>query len=183
MPVGFFGPGGDLAPPRPQREGQRKAMAEISADGDGYVRRRCADCDRHFASSIEQRDTYWCPYCGVQRSWGCWFTPVQQRYLDDALAEDVLVTAYEEVEHVLTELALDSEGVLVDSSQRDQSPTRPPLLEPTADLAPVAVSCHPGAKLKLEPGWSNAACCHLCGTKAQGTRTTLGRVRLRRREF
>ena len=86
-------------------------MPEISADGDGCIRRRCVECGKHFASSIEQRDTYWCPYCGVQRSWECWFTPVQKKYLDDALAEDVLATAYQELEDVLTDLALDSEGV------------------------------------------------------------------------
>ena len=157
-------------------------MAEISADRDGCVRRRCVDCGRHFASSIEQRDTYWCPYCGSERSWDSWFTPAQQKYLDDALAENVLVTAYQEVEHVLNELALDSEGVVVNSQWRDQSETHPPLLEPTVDLTAFSVSCHPGAKLKLEPDWSSAVLCHLCGGKAQSTRTPLGRVRLRRRE-
>ena len=157
-------------------------MPEFSADADGCVRRRCVDCGRHFASSMEQRDRYWCPYCGVQRSWECWFTPVQQKYLDDALAEDVLVTAYEEVEDVLTELALDSEGVIENRPERNQPPARAPLHEPTVDLATVPVPCHPGAKLKLEPGWSNGVRCHLCGTKAQSARTVLGRVRVRRRE-
>ena len=99
-----------------QRKGRSNAMAEISADGDGCIRRRCVDCGRHFASSTEQRDTYWCPYCGVQRSWECWFTPVQNKYLDDALAEDVLATAYTELQDVLTDLALDSEGCLLYTS-------------------------------------------------------------------
>ena len=159
-------------------------MPEISADGDGCVRRRCDDCGRHFASSIEQRDTYWCPYCGVQRSWERWFTHGQQKYLDDALAEDVLAKAYQQMEHVLGELALDSEGVIVNLPQNDEpEEARPPLLEPTIDLAFVPVACHPGAKLKLEPGWSDGVRCHFCGTQTpQSTRTTLGRVRLRRRE-
>jgi hypothetical protein len=157
-------------------------MSEISADGDGCVRRRCVDCGRHFASSIEQRDTYWCPYCGVQRSWACWFTPIQQRYLDDALAEDVLTSAYQDVEHVLGELALDSEGVLGSSPQSAEPVARPPLLEPTVDLASFPVPCHPGARLKLEPGWSNRVRCHLCGTQALSTRTALGKLRLIRRE-
>lgn len=157
-------------------------MAEISADGDGCVRRKCVDCGRHFASSIEQRDTYWCPYCGSERSWDSWFTPAQQKYLDDALAENVLVAAYQEVEHVLNELALDSEGIVVNSKWRDQPAPCPPMLEPTVDLATVPVSCHPGAKLKLEPGWANAVACHLCGTKAQKTQTVLGRLRMRRQE-
>jgi hypothetical protein len=121
----------------------------------------------------------------VQRSWECWFTHRQQKYLDDALAEDVLAKAYQEVEHVLGELALDSEGVIVNSPPQHDEPeeARPPLLEPTLDLAFVPVACHPGAKLKLEPGWSEGVRCHFCGTPApQSTRTTLGRVRLRRRE-
>jgi DNA-directed RNA polymerase subunit RPC12/RpoP len=140
------------------------------------------DCDRHFASSIEQRDTYWCPYCGAQRSWDCWFTPVQQSFLDDALAEDVLATAYQELEHVLNELALDSEGVIVNSPEHDRPAARPALLEPTVDLTTVPVPCHPGAKLKLDPGWSDGVRCHLCGSQAQSRRTALGRVRLQRRE-
>ena len=94
-------------------------MPEISADGDGCVRRSCADCGRHFASSIEHRDSYWCPYCGVERRWECWFTPAQQKYLDDALAEDVLATAYQELEHELSVLALDSDGVIVNSRKRE----------------------------------------------------------------
>src|SRR5215813_11441312 len=126
-------------------------MPEISADGDGCVRRRCVDCGRHFASSIEHRDTYWCPYCGVQRSWDSWFTPMQQKYLDDALAEDVLTTAYQELEHVLGDLSLDSEGVIVKPKkvQHGQPPARPPLLEPTVGLATVPLPCHAAAKLKL----------------------------------
>jgi hypothetical protein len=154
-------------------------VPELSADGDGCVRRTCVDCGRHFASSIEQRDSYWCPYCGVQRAWGCWFTLVQQKYLDDALAEDVLATAYQEMEHELTVLALDSEGVIASSPQR---PPRTPLLEPTVDLSMVPVPCHPAARLKLEPGWSSEICCHFCGTKAQKTQKVVGRVRVRRPE-
>jgi len=157
-------------------------MPEISADGDGCVRRMCVDCRRHFAGSIEQRDSYWCPYCGVQRPWESWFTPVQQRFLDDALADDVLTAAYQELDHVLTELALDSEGVIVSAPQRNQPPTRPPLQEPTVDLAMVPLPCHPGARLKLEPGWSNPVRCHLCGTEARSRRTVLARVRVRRPE-
>jgi hypothetical protein len=158
-------------------------MAEISADKDGCVRRRCADCGRHFASSIEQQDEYWCPYCGVQNPWECWFTPAQQRYLDDELAEDVLTTAYQELEGVLTELALDSDGVIESRPKPGQPPLREQLRESTADLAPVSVPCHPKAGLKLEPGWSAVVWCHLCAAPVQGTRTALGRVRLRRREF
>jgi hypothetical protein len=157
-------------------------MPEISTDGDGCVRRRCVDCGRHFVSSIEQRDSYWCPYCGAQRPWECWFTPAQHGYLDDALAEDVLSTAYQELEDVLTVLALDPEGEVVSLQRREQPPARPPLHEPTVDLAMVPVPCHPGARLKLEPGWSNGVRCHLCGTQAESTRTVLGRVRVRRRE-
>ena len=139
-------------------------MPEISADGDGCIRRRCLDCGRHFASGLEQQDGYWCPYCGAQRSWECWFTPLQQRYLDDALAEDALAIA---------DLGLEDPY---------HPPPRAPLNESTADLATVAVACHPGAPLKLEPGWSKAAWCHLCGAQPQVGRTALGRVRLRRRE-
>jgi hypothetical protein len=161
-----------------QRKGISKAMPEISADGDGCIRRTCIDCGRHFASSIEQRDRYWCPYCGVQRSWECWFTPVQKRYLDDALAEDVVATAYQELEDVLTDLALDSDGVL-ESRPRPGQPPRAPLQEPTVDLAAVSVPCHPGARLKLEPGWSRTRWCHLCGAQASSGRAVVGRLRLR----
>jgi hypothetical protein len=115
----------------------------------------------------------------VQRAWGCWFTLVQQKYLDDALAEDVLATAYQEMEHELTVLALDSDGVIASSPQR---PPRTPLLEPTVDLAMVPVPCHPGARLKLEPGWSSEIRCHFCGSKAQKTQKVLGKVRVRRPE-
>ena len=157
-------------------------MPEISADGDGCVRRACVDCGRHFASSIDQRESYWCPYCGVQHPWESWFTPAQKKYLDDALAEDVLSAAYQELAHELSVPALSSEGVIVSSAQRDQRPAHPPLLEPTIDLTMVPVPCHPGARLKLEPGWSNGVRCHLCGTTTQVTRTPLGRLRLRRRD-
>jgi len=153
-------------------------MPEISADGDGCIRRRCIDCGREFASSIEQRDNYWCPYCGVQRSWECWFTPVQRKYLDDALAEDVLAAAYDDVEDVLTDLALDSEGVIEEQPRRGQPP-RAPLHEPTVDLAAVPVPCHPAARLKLASGWTTARWCHLCGTPAPGGGTVVGRLRLR----
>src|SRR5215470_6731236 len=123
-------------------------MPEISADGDGCIRRRCVECGRQFASSIEQRDSYWCPYCGAQRSWECWFTPVQQRYLDDALAEDALAAVSEELEDTLTELALDSEGVLEHQPKRTPPPPREPLHESTDDLTTVPVPCHPGTMLK-----------------------------------
>jgi hypothetical protein len=180
MPVGLSNLAGFLLPRVARRKGTAR-LAEICADGDGCVRRRCADCGRHFASSIEQRDSYWCPYCGVQRPWECWFTPVQKKYLDDALAEDVLSAAYNEMEHELFVLALNSEGVIVSSPQRHQRSARPPLQEPTDDLTRVPVPCHPAAWLKLEPGWPHGGRCHLCGTGAQGTRTPLGRLRLRRR--
>ena len=139
-------------------------MAELSADGDGCVRRQCVDCGKHFASGTEQRDTYWCPYCGAQRSWECWFTPLQLRYFDDSLFEDALAIA---------DLGLEDPY---------QPPPRAPLHESTADLATVPVPCHPGVKLKLEKGWSKVVWCHLCGDLAQTARVTLGRVRLRRRE-
>jgi len=177
-PVGFPDLAGFLLRRAAQRKGNSKAMPEISADGDGCIRRRCVECGKHFASSIEQRDTYWCPYCGVQRSWECWFTPVQKKYLDDALAEDVLATAYQELEDVLTDLALDSEGV-IESQPRRSQPPRAPLHELTVDLATVPVPCHPGARLKLEPGWSRTRWCHLCGTPAPSGRAIVGRLRLR----
>ena len=157
-------------------------MAEISADGDGCVRRRCVDCGRHFASSIEQRDSYWCPYCGVQRSWECWFTPTQQKYLDDALAEDAFATAYHELEETLTELTLNSERVLECRPKGNHPTPREPLQECTADLTAVSVPCHPRARLKLEAGWSRAMCCHFCGTQALSGRAVVGKLRLRRSE-
>ena len=157
-------------------------MAEISADGDGCIRRRCVDCGRHFASNIEQQDRYWCPYCGVQNSWECWFTPAQQKYLDEALADDVLSSAYQELDGVLTGRALDSDGVIEMRPALDQALHSEPLRESTADLAPVSVSCHPAARLKLEPGWSAVVWCHFCAAPTESTRTTLGRVRLQRRE-
>jgi len=153
-------------------------MPEISADGDGCIRRRCIDCGREFASSIEQRDSYWCPYCGVQRSWECWFTPVQKRYLDDALAEDVLAAAYEDVEDVLADLALDSEGVIETQPRRTRPPCAP-LHELTVDLLGVPVPCHPEARLKLASGWASARWCHLCGAPVPGGRRVVGRLRLR----
>ena len=147
-----------------QRKGRSNAMAEISADGDGCIRRRCVDCGKHFASSIEQRDWYWCPYCGVQRSWEYWFTPRQEKYLDDALAEDAFAMADHGPEDVF------------------QPPPRAPLHESTTDLATVPLPCHPTTRLKLVFGWSRVVWCHLCGVQAQLARTALARVRLRRRE-
>jgi hypothetical protein len=157
-------------------------MAEISADGDGCIRRRCVDCARHFATSVAQQDSYWCPYCGAQKSWEWWFTPTQEKYLDEAIAEDVLSSTYQELEGVLNDLALDSAAVIESRPKRSQPPLREPLRESTADLAAVSVPCHPDARLKLEAGWSGVVWCHLCAAPAQGTRTPLGRVRLQRRE-
>jgi len=157
-------------------------MAEISADGDGCVRRRCVECGRHFASSIEQQDRYWCPYCGVHNPWERWFTPAQQKYLDDALAEDVLATVDQEMDAALTELARSSEGVVEYRPHYRPLPSREPLQESTVDLTTVPMPCHPSARLKLEPGWSGVVWCHLCAAPAQSTRTALGRIRLQRRE-
>ena len=166
----------------PTRGAKGKRMAEISADGDGCIRRRCVDCGRHFASGIAQQDRYWCPYCGAQKSWEWWFTQTQEKYLDEAIAEDVLSSAYQEVQGVLTDLALDSAGVIESVPRSSQPPLREPLRESTADLSAVSVPCHPDAGLKLEPGWSGVVWCHLCAAPAQSTRTPLGRLRLLRRE-
>ena len=159
-------------------------MPEISADGDGCIRRRCAACGRQFASSIDQReqqDMYWCPYCGVQRSWDRWFTLIQRKYLEDALAEDALATVDHEMDEALTELARTSGGVIQYRPSRKPAPPRDPLQESTVDLAAVSLACHPGARLKLEPGWSRVMWCHLCGAQAQGGRRVLAKLCLRPR--
>jgi hypothetical protein len=148
--------------------GSSDSMPEISADVDGCIRRTCADCGKHFASFIDEReprDTYWCPYCGQQLTWDRWFTPAQQAYFEDVLAEDALAVADQELNAALTE-----------------PPPRSPFHEATTDLVSVAVPCHPGTKLKLEPSWSKGLRCHLCGAQSHRRRAALGRVRLRRRE-
>ena len=158
---------------------------EISPDVDGCIRRKCADCGRHFASSIEhggQLDQYWCPYCGAQRSWECWFTHAQRRYLEDGLAEDALAMVDREMDEALTELARTSGGVVQYRPIRNQPTPRAPLDEATVGLAAFSMPCHPGARLKLEPTWSRAVWCHLCGTQAQDGRAVVGRLRLRPRE-
>jgi hypothetical protein len=140
-------------------------MREIAADGDGCIRRRCTGCGKDFASPIDERDTYWCPYCGEPRTWDRWFTPAQQAYFEDVLAEDAGLLAHHGPHDELTELH-----------------PRAPFHETTTDLVAVPVQCHPGMKLKLERSWSSGVRCHLCGTQAASRRTALGRMRLRRRE-
>jgi hypothetical protein len=118
----------------------------------------------------------------VHRPWDSWFTSAQRAYIEDALAEHALAMVDQELDDALTELARTSEGVVQYRPNRAPLPPRAPLLEPTADLVPAMVSCHPGGKLKLEPGWSGVVWCHLCAAPAQGARTALGRIRLQRRE-
>jgi hypothetical protein len=157
-------------------------MREISADVDGCIRRKCTECGKHFASSIKQRqqqDTYWCPYCGQERTWDRWFTAAQQAYFEDALAEDALALVDQELDEALTELARTSEGVIQYHPYRTLLPPRTPLSEPTVDLVLALVACHPGGKLKIEPGWSKPVRCHLCGAEAQSKRAVLGKLRLR----
>lgn len=146
-------------------------MPEIAADPDGCVRRRCPACRKHFATNLVQGAGQgvflWCPYCGADRAWNRWFTPGQENFLENGLAEEGFTMVDPELDNALVDLARGSGGV-IEYRPTGSRPPRAPYCESTADLVAVSIPCHPELKLKVEASWSRPVRCHLCGTEERG---------------
>lgn len=144
-------------------------MPTLSADAQGYVRRRCDACRREFAARLGPEsgaDWYWCPYCGSRQSWDRWFTPTQRAAIEDGLAEAALEIVSEQIDDALADLTSASDGILAFHASGHHYPTRQCPVEATNDLVERPAPCHLEVGLKLDPSWTTAPHCHLCGARA-----------------
>lgn len=133
--------------------------AELSLDGDGFLRRECPHCEREFKwlhgdSGEPMPDGgYFCPCCAARSEDGWWTRP--------------------QLAHIEA-LALNGAGDylegMLDSSiwtlKREPPRPVPPVPDEPNDMRRVDFQCHPTEPVKVLEGWDGPVHCLICGTAA-----------------
>ncbi|MGN9915756.1 hypothetical protein [Micromonospora palomenae] len=146
--------------------GDMQISVSIPVDADGFIRRECPSCMRHFkwySGETEDRpenfiepEEYTCPYCGTAAGKDSWWTTQQLEYAQEYAASQALGQIGADLEREFRRGPIKFKA----SSQAPDLP--PPLVEPN-DMMMVAPPCHDFEPLKVAEDWDQPLHCLMCG--------------------
>jgi len=141
--------------------------AELSLDDDGFLRRKCAHCEREFKwlhgdeGEPMPDGGYHCPYCDG-RSEDEWWTDAQWAHI-----QAVVVGHVEEALHdSMKPLERSSSEFVKVSVSRAPADAVPPVPDEPNDMRRVDFECHPAEPVKVLEDWAGPVHCLLCGQTA-----------------
>jgi hypothetical protein len=151
-------------------EAYAEPMATISMplDGDGFIRRACAACEREFKCLYADDPNegtepdargFCCPYCAMWADLDSWFTEAQLEFLGRA----GLAAVADEVNEVLSQPK--NPGGFVKYTPAPL-PAPEEMSPESNDMRRVDFRCHPADPLKVIEEWDQEIHCLICGSTA-----------------
>jgi hypothetical protein len=151
---------------------------EIPLDSDGYVRRQCPRCERHFKwppddkgddHNEETREVaaqsiiYYCPYCGEESASDQWWTDEQVDFAQGLAAIEMMRLVEQNLGPSVDRINRSGGIVKMDIDVPTVTPP-PPLIE-LNDMIAVEPPCHPEEPIKILDGWNEEIHCIVCGRR------------------
>lgn len=147
-------------------------MSEVSIplDSQGFLRRECPQCERHFKwhhgpvepvpEDAPDPVEYFCPYCGESAPPDQWWTRDQVEFIQTTALRETLPEVEAELRRSLEPLG--RTGILRAEVRSDAVNPPPPLFE-SDDMQGVASPCHSYEPIKILEDWSAPIHCLVCG--------------------
>ena len=143
----------------------------IPLDDDGFLRRQCPNCGRHFkwhsgpaneeAESHTSPDEYHCPLCGKPASNDSWWTEAQKEYAQAQAAPEIARYMDQALGDVFKNFR--SDFIRIEQTKHLDIPDAPaPQVEPN-DMEIVMSPCHPYEPVKVPDDHAGILFCLVCG--------------------
>lgn len=145
-------------------------QVSMPTDEDGFVRRECPSCKRHFkwhdgpaneeAESKAAPPSYYCPLCGEPAPVDEWFTQEQV----DHVRGTAMPTLVRELQREMKDAFRSSRrsGIRFEVGNGDVPDVPAALIEPN-DMQIVASPCHPYEPIKVPDVMAGPFHCLICG--------------------
>lgn len=146
----------------------------LPLDKNGFLRRECPQCERHFKWFPAQREeesrtdelpeaveSYVCPYCYQAAAPDAWWTREQLEYARAVALADVVAPQLRRLQSTIEGMNRPG-GLIQVTGTMPGLPYPDPLHEPD-DMIRIDVPCHPEEPLKIVEAWEGEVACLVCG--------------------
>lgn len=137
----------------------------LPLDSEGFLRRECPYCKRHFKVIIESSEEedgseLFCPYCGQSADTSSFWTEDQVRYVKEIAGQKVVQPMLEKFAENMEKMSKKSDFI---KFEFERPKAKRPVIAPEAD---DMIKVKPGCcleEIKIEEDWRDNVYCVVCG--------------------